>query len=225
MRRQGLERGVDWPIAVTELIGIGGLRNYQAGHTRLSEALFFTGVFNAAGRAEGEVELLTYTGAINHGGGLRREMGRVYRTPVVFARRELGALAGMRPVAVRTTCRFADVPEWQPGWMGSEARRFPLLDALAARGGDRLTVVLVNREPERATPLEVRLTGFAPAGAGTRFELAGKSFMDSNDAMHPDRVHPTRAPIDWPRGATSIRLELPPHSVTILAFDGRRQAR
>ena len=84
--------------------------------------LVMAGSFNSALRTEGAVTMITYTGLLNHGGGIRKINGIVYNTPAYYAHQAMYPLLGAHPVSFKATVPFSDVPEWQ-SWGQSAAFR------------------------------------------------------------------------------------------------------
>lgn len=219
--QMGREHGVNWGVAVTEMIGIAGERSFQVNPSTLAEALYFTGSFNSAVRTQGAVTMLTYSAVMNHGGGLRKEMGRVYATPAFYARRALTPVIGARPVACTVQCPFSIVPEWQSDWMGAPPRTFPLVDAMPLLADKKLYVILVNRMPDEVAQTKLDLRGASLGERVETFELSGESFMAVNDPVHPERVTPRLNTLAWNASSGQMELSMPPHSVTLLTFERR----
>lgn len=87
----------------------------------------------------------------------------------------------------------------------------PTLDALATADGDRLQVVLVNRDPTRPLTCELVVHGQPVDGVVDATVLSGDSPDAYNDADRPDRVLPEERRLVVEQG----RVTLDPHSLTI----------
>ena len=99
-----------------------------------------------------------------------------------------------------------------------EIRRVPALDASAtlADADGSLRVALVNRSPEAAAAVELVLRDAGFDGPAELRTLRAESKDSFNDVDHPESasIH-TSTP---PRGrGGALRLELPPHSVSVLS--------
>lgn len=92
----------------------------------------------------------------------------------------------------------------------------PALDAVVTQSDDRkrTAIALINRHPESAARLQLKLDiQVNPAGA-TITILSGDSPDAYNDVAHPDRVVPETRPLVLRDG----QIEVPPHSVAIAQF-------
>lgn len=89
----------------------------------------------------------------------------------------------------------------------------PAIDALATadQGASRVTLVLVNRDPEHSAACEVRIGGHAIDGTFDATVLDGPDTNAYNDIDHPDTVTPRNIEAWFQNG----RIELAPHSVTV----------
>ncbi len=223
VRREGLRRGRDVRVAVTEALLLSH-RPYQPRSDSMAEALYYAGILNSAIRTEGIVELFTHSAFVNHGGGIGRRGGRVYPMPQILAQGELRSLAGGRPVAFDAKVPFSEVPDLQPSWAGPGPKRFPLVDCMPVFAGDSLRLVLLNRDPRRSFPATIELRSGRASSQSARFmELSGASFHAANDPVQPDRVRPKRGVIPLASPGT-IRIFLRPASLYFLTIPVDRMA-
>jgi alpha-L-arabinofuranosidase len=90
----------------------------------------------------------------------------------------------------------------------------PVVDTLATvhDAGDRVSVVLVNRDPAADVRCTLTLGGHAPTGTLDATVLAGDGPDAYNDVATPARVAPERVRVEVRDGV----VHLPPHSVTVL---------
>ncbi|WP_207592325.1 alpha-L-arabinofuranosidase C-terminal domain-containing protein [Halomontanus rarus] len=188
--------------------------------TTLSEALYLTGVVNHCIRMGSDVELLTHSAAVNHGGGLQKHKERVFPDPCYYAHRMGIALAGGTPLAVRVACDTfsTDIALGEIDPVDAA----PIVDAMAVRQADALFVVLVVR-PATASPefvtLDVSALELADdvGTAATVTTLTGDAFYEENSVESPDNVAPStqtvsvsEGSLDVPVESTSlVRVELP----------------
>ncbi|WP_051815675.1 alpha-N-arabinofuranosidase, partial [Glycomyces tenuis] len=93
----------------------------------------------------------------------------------------------------------------------------PVIDSLATidESNSRLTLVLVNREPESSTTCEVRIAGHDLDGVFDATVLDGPDKDAYNDIDRPDAVVPRKGKAQFKNGL----VELPPHSVSIVEVD------
>jgi alpha-N-arabinofuranosidase len=215
---KGREHGIDLEVAITENFLTSG-RGYHAGAASMAEALSYAGILNAAIRTEGIVSIFTHTAIINHGGGLRKELGVVYPNPVYHARSALRELEGGRIAACEAAVPFAEVPERQASWTRPEPGRFPLVDVLPIVREGSVRIVFVNRHPERPIPAHVTLRSGSFASQKARItELAGDTYHAKNDPLEPNRVRLRRGILPL-KDYASLRIMLRPASLTLVTAD------
>lgn len=93
-------------------------------------------------------------------------------------------------------------------------RQLPRLDAMAARGRDgKVWVSLVNLDARRSTWVQLDARGMDHATGET---LAAPRIDSVNTFERPGEVSPR--PLTAKRGKAGLRLELPPHSVSVVAL-------
>jgi hypothetical protein len=90
--------------------------------------------------------------------------------------------------------------------------------ASLADGGASLRLIIVNRNPDRAIPLDVTLNGFAPQPIAQTWQLSGDSILATNENVGgpPDAVRIVAGELSVPDA--SFRFVAPAHSVTALAI-------
>ena len=185
LRAQMRAGGIEPRIAVTEL-QIMRSQNPLPGHHNQTEALVLSGFVNAAIRSGGEVELITHSALVNHGGGLRKQFEIVYPNPVHWAHQLYSTQPGTWPVRAQTACETFSVERFHGLPAGKD---IPYLDtvALADGNGEVLSLLVTNRHPDEAIEATIRLHGFAAGKAVVR-TLAGDSFLARNTWDQPDEV-------------------------------------
>jgi len=107
----------------------------------------------------------------------------------------------------RWTYRVADVGPFQ------------LLDVAASRDAEsrRLTISVVNRDPERALATRIRLRDAAATGTMTVHEVNGSGPQAANSFAHPAdvSVNTTKHEV----GGEHIDITFAPHSFTLLEVE------
>lgn len=98
-----------------------------------------------------------------------------------------------------------------------ETRNVPDLDAVATlwEADGSLRVSLVNRSPDRTARLELHVGDARFDGAASLQTLTAEDKDSFNDVGHPDTASIRATPTGKARSGT-IRVELPPHSVSVL---------
>lgn len=203
------EAGLTPRLAITEL-SIFTLKPPLPNVDNLSEALYYSGIVNAAIRSEGLVELITHSALINHSAGLVKQRGIVYPHPMWWALHLYGTHTGIQPVSVHVD---GPVFSCSGQWL-TRVENAPTTDVVALMSQDLHTLVIFVTNRDSKTPASVRLSaeGFASEAHGTVSILAGESFMARNtwDATEHVRLR-----------THAVRLEdgmlehtLPPHSLT-----------
>jgi alpha-L-arabinofuranosidase len=118
-----------------------------------------------------------------------------------------GTHAHTDPKGERWTYRVADLGPFQ------------LLDVAASRDPEsrRLTISVVNRDPERELPTRIRLLDAAATGAMTIHEVNGSSPEAANSFAHPEdvSVNTTKHEV----GGEHLDVTFMPHSFTLLEVD------
>lgn len=212
LRRLGnqmLSAGVPPKIAITEM-QIFTNRPDLPNNSTLTEALWVACLLNVCARTGGEVELVTHSALVNHGGGLRKVNEIVYPTPVHWCHYLYGTAADTYPVPVSLRCPAYDSPG-APGIPAVE--HVPYLDCLALtdREGNHLSFFLVNRHPAKDLPVVVNVAGMTARKEAVVSTLTGESYMSGNDWRAPDRVKPVTRTSTFVNG--QAELTCPKHSL------------
>jgi len=190
------------------------------------EVVFDATVFHEALRSD-TVEMVTHSGVGNHGGGIRKNRGRVWADPCYYGQALEAGLAGGTPVGVDVTCdTFSTATTWGTDtteWFGElepiEAE--PAVDAVAVTdgaGGD-LVVALVHCDAG-ATEIEVTVDGgdlLAGVDRVTVDTLTAETMHAENSLDDPERVTPetTTAPV----ADGEVTVSLPPYALVRLTAD------
>jgi alpha-N-arabinofuranosidase len=178
----------------------------------ISEALYLMLLVHEAARLGNFVEMITHTGTVNHGGGLRKAHERVWANPVHYAHVLGRDLAGSHPVAVRLSCGTFSTRQTFGHLPLVDAA--PDLDALAVLSPDAglLTLSLVHRSADSGPiDLSIDLGSFPAAGDAAVLILAGDSLADQNTPEEPERITPHASRLAVSAGR--LRLTLPPFSL------------
>jgi alpha-N-arabinofuranosidase len=226
MRARGIE---DPHIAITEL----QLFAHFSGQPRpgktlrpewlptpatISEALYLLTYIHAFVRMEGDVEMLTHSATVNHGGGLRKTRERVWANPVHYAHKMVRALAGGTPLKVVVACdtystthSFGAIPAHP---------EVPIIDAMAvlSEDGRQLIVTLANRSA-KGEPVDLTVVpgDLAIGPEAELVRLCGETMYDQNTLRDPRRIVPRsdRVPVSGDRA----RLSVGPFTLVRLTFD------
>jgi alpha-N-arabinofuranosidase len=99
----------------------------------------------------------------------------------------------------------------------------PLVDVVATHdeANGSMTVLIVNRSQSEAAPVRIGFAGFAPVALAECWTLAENDHRLTNSADEPDRVVPRRNGSPAIVGPTTLTLEVPPISWTLLSLEGR----
>jgi len=229
LEEQMVSAGVADPrAAITELQLFARLNPPREGETArltpdtfvhpgtMAEAVFDALIHHAAARLTPFVEMITFTGTVNHGGGLRKERERVYPNPCHHAQTMLAAFAEATPVPVELTCATERAPgvltsAQRAGVAGEPFRTLDPLAAIAPDGALLVSLVHCGRGGPVAVTLEVE--GHKPKRAALRRLAADKPWR-ANTLDAPDAVLPTDDELPLHDGR--LTLEAPPFSVTRL---------
>jgi alpha-N-arabinofuranosidase len=202
----------DMRLALTECMSVAPRADGPRSTNRHAEVLFFSGVMNACVRHRDFVELITRTATVNHGGGRAKLMGVVFPEPIHYLSALYAGIEGRRycPVA-------ADAPGYDVSTPGlPPLKDVPALDAIALMDGpgERLTVVVTNRDVHRAREATISFDAFHPAGEAGTATIAGDPGAYNVWEREPDvRLIHGSAPIEEP-----LTYTFPPASVVALTF-------
>ena len=95
----------------------------------------------------------------------------------------------------------------------------PSLEAVASLDGDKLRLVLLNRDLEKHLKTAVGLVGFTPAPGAKVRALVGDSLNATNDQA-PGAVRVEESTLT---GGSSFEVTLASHSLTTVSFERLRQ--
>jgi len=179
----------------------------------ISEALYATLIIHECIRLGEFVEMVTHSATVNHGGGLRKHLQRVWANPVHYAHVMGVEMAGATPVKVSLTCgtfstgrEFGHLPVVEAA---------PDLDALAVvdENDGALTLMIVHRSGQAGpVAVTVDLAGFVQAGQAEVVTLAGETLSDENTYEQPDRIVPVTSTAAVEGG--KVALTVAPYSLT-----------
>ncbi len=182
----------------------------------LSEALYTASVVNHCIRMGTDVELLTHSAAVNHGGGLRKEKERVFPDPVYHSQKMGIALAGGTPLGVEVACDTFSTNltcgEIRP------VKEALAIDAMAVEGDNALYVMLVVRPtdgPETITLDASAADGICDTGEAEVMTLTADEFYAKNEVTEPNRVAPSTETVEIAEGV----IEVPVTSPAVIRVD------
>ncbi|MFB6140694.1 MAG: alpha-L-arabinofuranosidase C-terminal domain-containing protein [Halosimplex sp.] len=175
------------------------------GKKSVAEAVWDASVIHDAIRTEGGMELITHTGAVNHGGGLQKRRERVWADPCHYGHAMGAALFEKTPVAVDVACDTVSTDrsfgEIEP------VDGLPVLDALAAVDGEEVCVMLVHRgSGVGPVETEVDLGGLSTTDEAAVTTLAGESMAAENTREDPENVVPETETVAFEDGDLSVAV-------------------
>jgi alpha-N-arabinofuranosidase len=212
------EAGLKPSLAITEAQIFTNRPGLPTNSTQ-AESLFLAGLIHTAIR-EGElVEMITHSGLVNHAGGLRKQREVVFATPVHYASLLYGTQSGVFPAGLKAT-----VPHYRSAGRYLRQTRevaVPLLDpvALVEESGRELTLIVLNRSPDRALPCTVAIEGFSVGPSVRTRTLDGESYLAQNTLEEPEKVALRTAEFETP--GSSFEYRFPSHSLVELVFRRR----
>jgi len=213
LRQQMRDGGLEPRIAVTEL-QIMRAQDRLPGHHNQTEALLTAGIINAAIRSGGEVEMVTHSALVNHGGGLKKRFEVVFPNPVHWAHHIYSNQPGRWLLRSETDCETFSVERFH-GLPAGEG--IPYLDAVALADdeGEAVSLLVTNRHPDEAIEATIRLHGPA-ARSATVQTLAPDSFLARNSWDQPSNVKIEETQVAL--AGEEFRHSFPPHSLTCVVI-------
>lgn len=159
------------------------------GKKSIAESVWDASIIHDAVRSEGETELITHTGAVNHGGGLQKQKECVWADPCHYSHAMGAALFGKTPIGVDVACDTISVDASYDEF--DVDVEYPILDAVAGVDGDDLALVVVHRG-SGVGDVETRLDlgGAVAADSARVTTLAADSMAAENTLEDPERVIP-----------------------------------
>jgi len=189
--------------AAAELIGKRDINAIARQYT-MADALFSASFLNACLRHCDDVGMANIAPIVN-------TRGPLYVHPEGIVKRTTFHTLAMYANLLESRVVKLDV---QAGPLVRGKRSIPVVDAIATvdGSGQRWSIALINRHPDKAAACTVRIGDALPDGTFDATILAGDSPEAYNDVEHPDRVVPEKRTIAFTRGVVT----LPPHSLTIV---------
>ncbi len=187
----------------------------------LRAGLMFAGTFDRIHERAPRVEIGMIAQLVNMLGIVQTDESRLFHTAGYLVNRLY--VEETRPLALECQVEgetfdspvWPDVPESFQPMMGEDLTGIPYLDASATASEDRrqLAVFLVNRYLDQPLTVDLTFEGMEAPSSGRLRELAAESPFARNDFEHPDRLRIQERPV-----SSVARLELPPHSVSVLVL-------
>lgn len=181
-------------------------RNDIAATYTMADAIFSAGFLNACLRHADTVAMANISPTINTRGPLFVHEGGFVRRTSFHALKMYG---DMLLPKIADAFVVADA-------LVSGDRSVPVVDAVASCEGSagKVSLLLVNRHPDQAVPVSLRIDGASPAGTFEATILDGDSTDAFNDIDRPDRVAPRTERLRITGGVVS----LPPHALVSLTL-------
>lgn len=223
------ELGVKDPrLAITELQLFGkmprveGKKNHRllVNPASAAECAFQRLYYHMAVRLSPFIPIITHSATVNHGGGLRKQKGRVYANPCHYGRSMFGDFAKATPCDVELACGT----EKASGHLGRipAGQEIPVLDAIAAihEDGD-LLISLVHRGIGGPVKTGVRIDGFNARATVDIVRIGAELPWDANSLDEPAKIAPVGEQVEAKNG--SVRFEIGVCSVVQLRVKGKIQ--
>ncbi len=185
----------------------------------LRAGLMFAGTFHRIHERVPRVEIAMIAQLVNMLGLIQTDGDRLFETAGYLVNRLYVEEALPLALASEVECETFDAPVWtdvperfQP-MMGEDLTGVPYVDVSvsATDDGKRLAVFLVNRYVDQALAVDFTFEGLQPPASGRLRQLAADSPFARNDFEGADRLR--IVDLDAP---SPSKLELPPHSVSVL---------
>jgi alpha-N-arabinofuranosidase len=185
----------------------------------LRAGLMFAGTFNRIHERAPRVEIAMIAQLVNLLGLIQTEGDRLSKTAGYLVNRLYVEETLPLSLGCEVECETFDAPVWpdvperfQP-MMGDDLTSVPYVDVSVTGSDDRnrLAVFLVNRYLDEAVTVDLAFQGLEPPASGRLRQLGAESPFARNDFEHPDRLRIVDLEAPFPG-----RLELPPHSVSVL---------
>jgi alpha-N-arabinofuranosidase len=177
----------------------------------MESALYGARLMNVFERSGPLVEMTAVSDLVNGWSGGIIQAGRhgVFVTPTYHAIRLYNEHLGRDRLAARVSSPTFDST--------AEGTGVPVLDVVASRSADgrRLFVKAVNTGRDRSLQTEIAIAGATVGTDGSAHTLTADSLEAANSFRTPDAVAVRTASV---RTGPKFTLELPPHSVTVVAI-------
>lgn len=181
----------------------------------LTAAIVWAGFMNWFLRSDGLVPLFTRSALINHGDFLNKVREIVYPLPGYWGQHLYANQPGRLPAAVHYTGPVFSVG----GRRVRAAENIPWLDVVSLLGPDRknMSVLIVNRHPQKSIETEIKCTGFSPKEQAQVRVLAGPEISSHNKWYEPDRIKPYTFTVNV-KPEAGYTLNIPPHAIAVMTF-------
>jgi alpha-N-arabinofuranosidase len=200
------------PIAFDEWNILGPLRRFTDPYRSLREAIGVAGILHAFHRQARFVKTAAMFAMINAAAPpIITTRDSLVRTPIHRVLGMYRRLTGTKRVRTETECPVAAAP---PLLNLPPRKTVPVLDVSATREGDRLTIFVINRDPDEHHGARVDLPGSRSPNRARVHSIAGAGYSAENTVDDREVVVERVSEIEW-RG--SIRF--PPCSVTAIVLE------
>lgn len=181
------------------------------GKKSIAEAIWDASIIHNSIRQDGLVELITHTGAVNHGGGLQKQKEHVWADPCHYGHAMGTVLIGKTPVGVDVGCDTVSVET--DAHSIETVDEYPILDAVAAVDEEELSVMLVHRG-SGVGDIDIHLdtAGLATQNEAEITTLSGDSMSSENTIDEPECIIPEGDTVAFE--GSVLRLTLPEYALT-----------
>jgi alpha-N-arabinofuranosidase len=184
----------------------------------LRDALYVTGMLNVFHRQCRVLQIANLAQLVNVLPLIVTNDTQAYATPIYYP---FLMYRQMEPIALETK---VESPTFNSQPLGNiEAlQKVPWIDVTAtrSRGGRRLALGVVNRDPYRRVYLSVRLFGFSGMRPVSGWLLNHPDPLAENSFARPENVKVKEIEVRQIGARDRFTLDLPPHSVSVLALEG-----
>ncbi len=169
-----------------------GGQAYAPRYDNMGGALATAGLFNMLMQNADVVPVSDMTGLIEFG-GIWKKRGRVFGTPAYYAFRMYSTADADTALSVESNAGTYDVHHGISRL--PEISGVPYLDTTAVlnKGGNRLTILCVNRHLTNDIPATISWSGFRAAPRAAVESLYAPSIYEGNDEVRPEAIKPERS--------------------------------
>ena len=185
----------------------------------LRAGLMFAGMFHRIHERASRVEIAMIAQLVNMLGLIQTDGDRLFETAGYMVSRLYAEETLPLSIGCEVECEtfntpvWTDIPEQLQAKIGDDLAGVPYVDVSVTASDDRsrVAVFLVNRYVDEAVKVDLAFEGLRPPASGRIRRLAAESPFARNDFEHPDQLRILE--VD---ARSSSKLELPPHSVSVL---------
>ncbi len=184
----------------------------------LRDALYVAGMLNVFHRQSRVLQIANLAQMVNVLPLIVTNQTQAYATPIYYP---FLMYRQMEPIALETQ---VVTPTFKSDALGTieAVQKAPYIDVTAtrSRSGRRLVLGVVNRDPYRRVYLSVRLFGFSGLRPSQGWLLNHSDPLAENSFAAPENVRAKQIEVRQIGSRERFTLDLPPHSVSVLALEG-----